>query len=193
MLVNGKPIRFIHIEKSGGTSVTRYLVHNNIDFLLGKNTKRVKKHSHASMFENEDSFKFCMVRNPYTRLVSFYNYTAKKIFNCSFEHFVKNHLFDLEKSQSPQTMKIYKPIKDRLLANNIKELEDCFDWNTCLVDKIFYLENLQEFYNFVGIQEPLPQENKSTYDDPMSYYTQELKEIVADHFRKDFEILEYKI
>lgn len=191
MIINNKPIRFIHIEKSGGTSVTRLLMRNNIDFLLGKNTKKVKKHAHAEMFENEDSFKFCVVRNPYTRLVSFYNYTAKGLFNCTFEEFVKNYLNEW-KSQSPQVIKIHKPIGNRFDATNIRELEKCFDWNHCLVDKIFYLENINELLSFLNIKKEFPQENRSTYDDHMSYYTDELKEIVADHFRKDFEILGYK-
>ena len=191
MMIDGKPIRFIHIEKSGGTSVTRFLMRNNIDFLLGKNTKKVKKHSHAEMFENEDSFKFCVVRNPYTRLVSFYNYTAKGLFNCTFEEFVKTKLFNFGKSQTPQVMKIHKPIGNRFEATNIRELEKCFDWNHCLVDKIFYLENINELLNFLRIKKKFPQENQSTYDNHMSYYTDELKEIVADHFRKDFEILKY--
>ena len=187
-----KPIRFIHIEKSGGTSVTRFMQKNNIDFLLGKNAKKVKKHSHAEMFENEDSFKFCVVRNPYTRLVSFYNYTAKGIYDCSFEQYVKNHLTD-KKSQTPQVMKIYKPISNRFETQNIRELENCFDWNSCLVDKIFYLEKIEELLSFLKITDQFPIENRSTFDDHMSYYTPELKTIVADHFRKDFELLGYEI
>ena len=186
-----KPIRFIHIEKSGGTSVTRFMQKNDIDFLLGKNTKKVKKHSHAEMFENEDSFKFTVVRNPYTRLVSYYNYTAKGIFDCSFDYFVKN-LLNEEKRQTPQVMKIYKPITNRFGSKTIKELEECFDWNHCLIDKIFYLEKIDELLKFLKIDGEFPTENRSTFDDHMSYYTPELKEIVYDHFRKDFEILGYE-
>jgi len=187
-----KPIRFIHIEKSGGSSVAKYLVDNNIDFLMGKNAKKVKKHAHARYFENEDSIKFCVVRNPYTRLVSFYNYTAKGLFNCTFEEFVKTKLFNFEKSQSPQVMKIYKPLSENWNAATMRELENNFDWNNCLVDKIFKLENIDELKDFLKINAEFPKINSATSDDHMSYYTDELKEIVADHFRKDFEILGYK-
>jgi len=38
MIINNKPIRFIHIEKSGGTSVRNFLLDNKVDFLMGKNS-----------------------------------------------------------------------------------------------------------------------------------------------------------
>ena len=186
-----KPIRFIHIEKSGGTSVRDFLLKHNVNFLLGKNTKMVRKHSHAVMFENENSFKFCMVRNPYTRLVSFYNYTAHNLIANSFEDFVCNHLYHPGKQLNPQVMKIYKQIDTNLQPNNIRELEQCFDWNNRLVDKIFYLENIQEFLDFFKIKDKFPQMNISTYDDHMAYYTEELKEKVYNFYKKDFEILGY--
>ena len=186
-----KQIRFIHIEKSGGTSVAKFMQENNIDFLLGKNFKKVKKHSHAVMFENEDSFKFCVVRNPYTRLVSFYNYNGKGIFNCSFEEFVKTKL--ITNRIAPQVMKIYKPVENYKFGEMpIRELENQYQWDKLLVDKIFYLERIDELLNFLNIEGIFPVENKSTFDDHMTYYTPELKEIVADHFRKDFEILGYE-
>lgn len=190
MIINNKPIRFIHIEKSGGTSVRNFLLKNNVNFLLGKNPKMVKKHSHSVMFENEDSFKFCVVRNPYTRLVSFYEYTGKGLYQCSFETFVCEKL--TENYFVPQVMKIYKPIGDKFGPMPIRDLEKCFDWNHCLVDKIFKLENIEHLKKFLNINTDFPQENKSNAQNHMSYYTPELKGIVYDHFKKDFEILGYK-
>lgn len=187
----GKPIRFIHIEKSGGTSVAKFLRDNNVDFLIGKNTKGVKKHSHAQLFENEDSFKFCVVRNPYTRLVSFYDYSGKKTFDCSWRDFVKTKI--QQNCLTPQVMKIHKNIKDSKWIENgtIREGEKAFDWNRCLVDKIFKLENVDELKNFLNIQSKFPHVNKSTARDHMEYYNQELRDIVYDYYNKDFELLGY--
>jgi len=184
------PVRFIHIEKCGGTSVAKFLNDNNFDFLMGKNFKKNKKHSHAAMFEHEDSFKFTVVRNPYTRLISFYNYNKNKIGNCTFEEFVKNKL--TENLITLQVMKIHKPIENAVFGPmSIRELEKQFHWDKMLVDKIFKLENLQELKQYLKIDAEFPIENKSIKANPESYYNYELKEIVADHFKKDFEILGY--
>lgn len=186
-----KPLRFIHIEKSGGSSVSKYLTDNNVEFLMGKNFKRVKKHMHAMNFINEESFKFCLVRDPYERAVSFYHYNGKAIFNCSFEDFVKHKLqFN---RLTPQVMKIYHVNTDTWREDqSIREREKSFNWEHCLVDKIFKLENLNELTQFFNIKNNFPQENKGNYDRSINYYTDELKEIVYDYFQKDFEILGYK-
>lgn len=189
-----KPFRFIHIPKTGGTSVRKWLRKNEIPCLTSKG------HHHAVFFEGEYSFKFCVVRNPYSRLVSFYNFTKirNNIENHSFEMFVKKNLtkhLDLyphslaQTSHILQTMCICRPISENFYKQSI---DNCFDWNVCLVDKVFKLENIEELKNFFKTERNFPHEKRSTYDEFMSYYTTDLKELVYNHFKKDFEILEYR-
>ena len=184
------PVRFIHIEKCGGTSVAKFFEQNNFDFLMGKNLKKNKKHSHAAMFENEDSFKFTVVRNPYTRLISFYNYSKNKIGDCTFDYFVRHKLS--ENLITPQVMKIHKPVEDfQFGPMPIRDLEKQYHWDKILVDKIFKLENLTELKNWFKIDDDFPIENKSIEADPKNYYDYELEKIVYEHFKKDFVILGY--
>ena len=183
-------IRFIHIEKCGGTSVSQFLRDNNVEFLLGKNSKRNKQHSPASVFEHEKSFKFTIVRNPYERLVSFFHY--EKNINCTWEIFVREKL-DYH-HLTPQVMKIYKQFNESRFTESqtIREREQMFDWNTCLVDKIFKLEDLQELKDFFQISSDVPHLNKCLYDRSISYYTTDLQEIVYNYYKKDFELLGYE-
>jgi hypothetical protein len=106
-----KSFRFIHIPKTGGTSLCKYLSENNVVFFYGQEPKRVGKHRYASEWINEDSFKFTIVRNPYHRIVSFYNFTITEIWRPTFEEFVKNKLMNNDlKVHSPwilQTRWIY--------------------------------------------------------------------------------------
>lgn len=74
--------RFVHIPKTAGRSVIRFLRENKLQ-VLGPTTKAdgtaTKKHRTAykyyCMIPNEE--RFCIVRNPYARLVSFYNYSIR--------------------------------------------------------------------------------------------------------------------
>lgn len=174
-----KPLRFIHVPKTGGSSVLKYLTDNNVNFLYGEEPKRVGRHRYASMWASEKSYKFTVVRNPYSRTVSYYNYTTHKNWKPTFEDFVKNKLVNnIQKVPNvwiPQTMWV------------------CDENNKIIVDKIFKLEeNLEcNLNNFLNLNSKLPKENVSTTDNHMNYYNNELKQIVYEIFRLDFEILKY--
>lgn len=175
-----KPLRFIHIPKTGGTSVRKFLLENKIQFYYGQEPKQVGRHRYASVWKDEESYKFAIVRNPYTRTVSYYNYTITKDWCPTFEDFVKNKLVN----KSLKVPNVWIPQVSWLYKNNI-----------CLVDKIFKLEdNLENNLNsFLNIKGKLPKENKSTYDNYDSYYTKELKTLIAGYFKEDFEKLGYDI
>jgi len=68
-----KRLTFIHVGKNGGTSITR---------LLDANFKTEhSKFKHDSYDELPESWKdnvFCVIRNPYDRLLSLYNFSIKK-------------------------------------------------------------------------------------------------------------------
>ena len=175
-----KPLRFIHVPKTGGTSVRKFLLDNNIQFYYGQEPKQVGRHRYASAWKDEESYKFAIVRNPYARTVSYYNYTTNKSWNPTFEDFVKNKMIN----KSLKVPNVWIPQVSWLYKNDL-----------CLVDKIFKLEdnledNLNSFFNIKG---KLTEENKSTHDGYESYYTQELKILVADYFKEDFQKLRYNI
>lgn len=174
------PLRFIHIPKTGGISVRTFLKDNDIEFYYGNEPKHVGKHRYASYWRSEESYKFTIVRNPYARVVSYYNYTTSLNWNPTFEEFVKGKLINerikIPSAWIPQTTWIYE--------NNIS-----------FVNKIFKLEdNLEEKLNsFLKIRGNLLQKNVSTYDNYELYYTEELKDLIVNYFEDDFKLLGYQI
>lgn len=61
---------FIHIPKTGGTSVTKWLMNNVVGYnrVIGKHSK-MNEHQIS-----DDTFVYTMIRHPYNRVISGYNY-----------------------------------------------------------------------------------------------------------------------
>lgn len=85
MIVNDKyNFLFIHIQKTAGTSVTDML--NKIKYTQ----KEKSDHSFITCFSGDLSsyFKFCFVRNPWERLVSWYNMMIQKGIHNDFSRYI---------------------------------------------------------------------------------------------------------
>lgn len=173
-------VRFIHIKKNGGTSAFKFLRKNGVDILVGDSKDRLmNQHSTVHYYLDEDSFKFSIVRNPYDRTVSFYNW-IKRIpeYTYSFDTFVKKQISEGRAHGAWRTQASY--ITDP-------------DTDKILVDKVFSFENMEkELKEHFNINTKFPHLNKGTEDDHASYYTQELKDIVYNQFKKDFILFGYK-
>jgi hypothetical protein len=175
-------IRFIHIKKNGGTSVYKFLGKNSIKVMCGDTSnfeKVTNQHKSALHYLKEDSWKFCVCRNPYTRIVSFYNWIRRmKKYNFTFSEFVKTGFND-----------------GRAKGAWNLQTEYILDGDgNCIVDKIFRFENLEnEIKTHFNVTAKFPHLTKSTSDDYDSYYTDELKAIVQMRLKKDFEYFKYEI
>jgi hypothetical protein len=176
-------IRFIHIPKNGGTSISKFLRKNGIEYLYGDGNQDftdivVSRHNNASYWANENSFKFCVVRNPYHRLVSFYNWTTQVRELPDWETFVKKQMTNARAKNS------WKLQVDWIYNNS---------YNKLYVDKIFKLEDLQQLKDYFNIKTKIPHLNKSTKKHYDFYYkNNEIKDIVYERFIKDFELLGYE-
>lgn len=179
-------IRFIHIPKNAGTSTIQWLEKNNVNFIMGDekpNGGLVGTHRLARWFKTrliEDKiFYIAIKRNPYSRLVSYYNYGRKK-FNdhqYSFKEFVIHKKEPEYNIPSPWQLQIEWMIDEE---------------NNFLIDHLFSYESLEtDLQNFFKIKKKLPHLNASTGRKYEEYYTPRLKNIVYDHFKKDFEMLGY--
>jgi len=179
-------MKFIHIPKTGGTSIIHALKLNSSSVKKhGKSTKYIGGHSTLREYTPNT---FTVVRNPFDRLVSSFCYAKTKnnfyykkhpyyeyIADCDFEAFVRilsavEGFFQL------------RPQSDYICDNK----------NNLLVDHVLKYENLQEDFNkFWDIK--LPHLNKSDRDkDWKKYYNKNTIKSVYKFYKKDFEIFNYK-
>ena len=199
---------FVHIPKTGGTSIEAYLysIFKNNSF---KDSNRLQKggyipkhklfaqHATLKQLKNElnvpvdDYFKFTVCRNPFERAVSDYFWCSRLL-------------------QTP------KPFKDYLLVRNGYEKLNHLESNKgrgdhfytqfefieingrSKIDFIIRFENLQKDFNIVcgKLKIPhhnLPHNNRSKNRKHYTeYYDDETREIVAKKFAKDIEFFGYK-
>lgn len=172
---------FIQIPKTATSSIHDVLAqHMEYDYAK---ISRHAKYSEASEFypECKNYFKFCFVRNPWDRLLSFYFF--KKT--------------DKAKQKIPKDL----PLKDFLLTSLLSgqtafdqySYIDGFDGNSF----IGQFENLQQDFDaicdIIGLShQRLPHTNKSNHKHYTEYYDDETRELVAKKFARDIEHFGYK-
>lgn len=169
--------RFIHIKKNAGTTVSKFLKRNGVKLLHGDDKDiLLNHHASAHSYVDEDSFKICIVRNPYERTVSFYNWIKRlPAYDYSFEEYIKN-----------------KETTGRAFNSWKTQCEYMYDDDKLLIDKIFRFETLEaDLKSYFGITKKFPHLNRSTFDSYESYYTPKLKEMVYERFKEDFVKLGY--
>ena len=188
---------FIHIPKTGGTSIEK-LFHANAD-----EKDVANKHAKLSEIQNaQNYFCFSFVRNPWDLTVSMYKYlwtssyswpirwraNHKEFSKLTFSNWVNHEFF-----QSPT-------IRSADIASNRGIDKFQCDWiksKNKSIDFVGRFENLQEDFNTVcdkiGIpRQKLPHTNKTDRKHYTEYYDDETREIVAEKYTKDIESFGYK-
>jgi len=215
MIDHHRKFIFLHIPKCGGTSIEKVILsHYNInndwtkEYPLEELPMKVRaefnigfNHQHFLLNEilNEypkclNYFKFAFIRNPFSRIVSEYNYIlsySKNLENLSFRDFILN----LENYLNIFAYVYHDLSLCDYLLNKEGEL---------VVDFVGRLENFQEDFNEVcsNLEMPnllLPHTNvskKSRHNaskkNYTEYYDNETREIVARKFAKDIEYSGYE-
>jgi chondroitin 4-sulfotransferase 11 len=199
---------FIHINKCGGTTITKSLHTEQGEFsFMGHDDALTYKLNYPNEFDIY--FKFTTVRNPWSRLVSFYNYHVSKrwkfglkwdwdttnatIFT-EFIRIVSSYTAEKQRSIFQGTASPCTYHK-RILSNQLDWITD--ENGDIVVDHIMRFENLQQDFNIVcdkiGIpRQQLPHKNKSHHKHYTEYYDNETREIVAERCAKDIEYFGYK-
>jgi len=152
-------------------------------------------------------FKFTMVRNPWARLLSFYQYCVQKkkthnyVHPTSFKDFVLDstdkYLLGVNWTFSPTLKEICCYARTQRCR-----LELQLDWITdangkILIDFIGKVENLQEDFNTVcdkiGIpRRTLSHQNKSNHKAYTKYYDDETQQIIAEKYAEDIKCFGYE-
>ena len=183
---------FVHIPKAAGNSVTRAL------FGCGVGHKSIYEYREIFGEDFRDYFKFTVVRNPFSRVVSAYEFLKQGghaawpndehygdevlIKYDGFESFVLEEL-----SQAVEERKHFRPQWKFLMIGG--ELA---------VDYVARLETLQEDFKHVcdrlGVDRKLPHRNKTGADRPplASYYERDaVADTVRTLYADDFSLLDY--
>ena len=195
---------FVHIRKAAGTSLRQILEqhalprNNNLWYkMLSRNGFPVDYHQyafrkHANLSEAERSmpaqtfkqyFKFAIVRNPWDRLVSEYEYIKtqpshsrfKKLASMSFAEYI--------------TYQSKRPAAHRIHALTLKNGDLGCDF-------IGKLETLEQSLKVIGTQtgidfSSLPHINQTDRRDYRTYYNQASRELVAKLWQADIEAFKY--
>ena len=176
---------FIHINKTGGTSVEKAF---GIP-LQHKTALEKKKYLGDSKWYSKFSFAF--VRNPWDKVVSHYSYryktnqTGLADEEIDFNHWVK--LAYLKKdTKYYDNPKMFMPQKD-WISDESGEI---------LVNFVGRFESFESDFNKIcaklDVSSNLPHLKKSNRSHYKNYYNQESTEIVRNFFRKDIEHFGYK-
>lgn len=213
---------FIHIPKTGGTSVRNVLTHNNkfsCDVISHWDTiteeqfeafprvsrelkchhgvRKAKKYFEDNNLDWDSYFKFSFMRNPYDLHVSNYHYL---------------HQVVGEKDRNTEEQeRTYKNATS--FANYIKDLkrsrsgfQEIYirDEEEVKVDFIGKMETIEQDFKYI-VDTILPKEiiteedyklpflNKTKHKPFSEYYTPELKDLVNEACEKDFEVGGYKM
>ena len=199
---------YIAIEKTGSISIRNILDQYSEVRYGGFNNKN--PHTRASevkeeLFANDTKkfnsyFKFSFVRNPWDRMVSWYEFMCKQVhktespkYDFTAKHYDQYKEFSLIGFDAFIRSE-HKKRNSRHLGYS-KYYEDANQNN--LLDFIGKCENLQQDFNIVcdkiGIpRKQLPHKNKTKHKHYTEYYDDETRSIVAEKYAKDIEYFGYE-
>jgi hypothetical protein len=188
---------FIHIPKTGGTTISRMFglehsdrkdifYHHDGEVEWDHASARLIKSSNFDVYNKSDKFTF--VRNPYDRVVSEFFFKKgcndDRIIDCSNIDFKDYVNFLYNNFENILSMKQCE--KSHFLPQSHFVLDDV---------KIFYFENILNniksicrMYN-LEIYDKI--ENKSQHEHYSSYYDKKLKNKIYDLYYEDFKIFNY--
>jgi len=183
--ING-PYIFIHINKTAGTSI------GNAIGLPVKHHQTAREII-ASIGREKwtTAYKFTLVRNPWDKVVSHYEYRLKRN---------KTEIATRNISFSEWVIKTYGPDKDPFYYNNPRSFQPQVEWlkddeGKITIDFIGRFETLNEDFNqikaVIGLEAELPHLNASKRAGYQSYYDDETREIVAHWFHVDIALFGY--
>ena len=179
-----QPFVFIHINKTGGSSIEHALG------IRHEHLTALEKRADVGECRFEQKFRFTVVRNPWDRVASHYFYR------------VKTNQTGLGARTIPFTEWVRRAYAERdpVYYDKPRMFMPQLDWLSdasggLLVDFVGRFERLQADFDAIcarlGIEAPLPHERSSGKGDYRSFYDDATAEIVADCFARDIERFRY--
>lgn len=204
-LLNNKYL-FIHINKSGGGTITNNMKNNGETKITGFHRTLFDMLNIAKMKHKLDIdtiFIFTMVRNPFDRMLSMYLYyrnrNSREFFSGNMNidndfnkwiEYIYSEKFDRKRKHSDIN------IFNHCFSNQLNWLKDP-SGKLINIDKIFRYEDNEYEYLYSKILK-LSNYDSSTIVHPTNhehyskYYTQKSIDLVSKHYQEDLEYFNYK-
>ena len=195
---------FVRIPKTASRSISRALFGN----LSGGHTSMKRYQIIFSKEEFDCYFKFTFVRNPWSRIFSAYNFLKKGGVNEADRRWAAANLasyrnFDdfIKRWLKISSIEQYNHLRSHIHLRPQYEFL-CFPYKHQLsVDFLGFFENVQDDFEYIknklslDANLALSHENKTAPDDKQldyrDFYTNETRDIVAEVYKKDIELLGY--
>lgn len=196
----GKKFIFIHVSKTGGTSIRQVINLCQVSpseykacALWGMNREHSVYSEYVKAVPNIHEFYiFGFVRNPYSRLVSLYHYWKD----------ITSRIHPHEYNGGLDTLAVKLPFKEWIKqvvgkSNNRHLLLQTHWFEGGDIDFIGKMEHLNNDFetvcNKIGIPRcKLEKKNQSEHDHWTKYYDGEIADLVFDYYRMDFETYGYR-
>lgn len=188
-LTRGKRIVFLAINKTGSSSLWTWMDEQKVPYLMNRYREdEVRKLRIIAEVKRRGLPCFTVVRNPWARAVSSWQWCMqeKGLALCSFEEFLRIPLESMTEQQRFHTLPQWRHVVDEhgsidYLAHvgRLESIDVTRDW---LADTL-------------GLPRPgaLPHLKKSGSADYQQHYTPVTRALVADRFRRDFELFGYPL
>lgn len=198
MILEDKNLIFLHIPKTGGTSIMKALRPYG---LKGSGHMQLSRELHVHKVDaakRPDYLVFCVSRNPWDLVVSNYSYIKmEKSYWHSLDgstNYGKHPDYEFVKKLSFREF-VYA-LKDKKIKSKYNTLPQSY-WANRPVDKVLRFEKLNEDFKVlckeVGLGEiELPHLNKSPHKSYKDFYNNELIEVVGELYQKDIEKFSYR-
>jgi len=209
LMSKDKKFLFVHIQKTGGSSITRALEAKISDL---QNFRGM--HDHASWARSHlveewpNLYKVAFVRNPWDRLVSWYTMIAQQATSLSwYQRLWKkdyNRLWQYVHSNSNSFEEFLYHCTDTIDDIDGKKsfVYSQADYITdehgeLIVDFVGRFENIQHdahaVFSKLGMGHlNLPHINRSNHDSYQKYYNDQTRRLVAERFAKDIDMFGYE-
>tara|TARA_B100000424_G_scaffold227420_1_gene188180 strand:+ start:2219 stop:3841 length:1623 start_codon:yes stop_codon:yes gene_type:complete len=181
-------LTFIHIPKTAGSSFFQSIDTNNL---------RVINHFEALSFKYKDlhAYKITIVRNPYDRCLSAYNYLKLGGLQNEIDIKYKNMLSEYD-SFIDFTKDLH--ILSEKIIHLMPQYKFIFNKDKLLVNEILYFENISNNFNElcknikIKCNKKIKLINNKHHDPYYLYYDKHAQDLVYDVYKKDFQLLNYK-
>lgn len=173
---------FIHIPKTGGTSVNKLLLENS-------NTEFITSHDSIRIVPDDNYFIFTIVRNPYTRFMSAWLHGIRKgIYSTNFNEFIKN-LNENDVWFLPQQYYIEQGKTSNRKISFIVKYENL-------------VSDIKKPLEYIGVHNTIPHLNRNPIYDRHPTLNQEkyykhlykdewMKDLVLERYKNDFTLFNY--